>query len=407
MTQHQLPAASMPAWRTWLAVVLLGLGAFAIVTTELAPVGLLSPMARDFARSEATVGLAVTVYAWIGAVAALLAAFGVARLPRRSLLIGLMLGLAVANAASMWAESFEALLVARVCGAVAHGLFWAVIGASAAQIAPPGRTGLATSIVFGGVSVASVLGVPLATWIGQSQGWRLAFSTVSALSLATAVAMALVLPRMRAEAEVGWPALGRALRRRELAGIYLATAFAVTAHFAAFTFIEPFLVGVANVRASMVAGLLLGFGAAGLLGNVLTGLFIDRFLRFFLMLALVVTSAALLAFGAAGERLGPAGVALLMAVWGAAVAAIFVGFQTWILRVAGSSALAASAVYVAIFNAAIGAGALAGSAIFAQAGLTAVMSTAAAAAALGAVIVGLLERPEAVSRGAYQAAGRP
>lgn len=379
-------------WRVWFAIAFLGIGAFTIVTTELAPVGLLSPIALDLARSEATVGLTVTVYAWIGAISALCSALWLGRVPRKPLLIALMLGLALSNAGTVLADSFAALLSVRVLGAISHGLFWAVIGATAARIAPMRHMGLATSIVFGGVSAASVVGVPLATLIGQSSGWRWAFGAIGALSLLTALGLAAVLPKFKTQDAVGRAALAAVWGRRDLLGIFVATAFAVTAHFAAFTFIEPLLRSTPAVGAGMVAALLFGFGAAGLLGNVLTGLFIDRFLAPLLMLSLVAMSLALVVLGRFGPVLGMAGVAAVLLVWGAAIAAIFVGLQTWILRSAGTSAVPASAVYVAIFNAAIGSGALAGAWIYSRAGLPMVLTAAAVAGALAIVVVGVLGR---------------
>ncbi|MCW7539297.1 MFS transporter [Aquabacterium sp. A7-Y] len=393
-------ALDLPAWRVWLAIVFLGIGAFTIVTTELAPIGLLSPMAADLGRSEASIGLTVTLYAWIGAASALLSALALGRLPRKPLLIGLMLGLAVSNGAAMLSDSFGMLLAARVFGAVSHGLFWSVIGASAAQIAPAHHAGLATSIVFGGVSAASVLGVPLATLIGQAQGWRTAFGAVGLLSLLAAFVMVPVLPRLRAEAQVGRAALAGVLRRADLWGIYVATALAVTGHFAAFTFVEPFLSEAPGMQASLVAALLFGFGAAGLLGNVLTGAFIDRYLRPFLVLALLTMSLALMALGQWAPRLGLPGITTALVVWGAAIAAIFVGFQTWILRSAGAAAMPASAVYVAIFNAAIGLGAMAGAWVLNHSGLSAVMTAAGFGSALSILVVAGLGRPAPAAQAA-------
>lgn len=397
MTQHTslfTTAPDLPHWRGWLAIVFLGIGAFTIVTTELAPIGLLSAIARDIGRSEATVGLTVTLYAWIGAFSALLSALALGRLPRKPLLIGLMLCLALSNGAAMLADSFGMLLSSRACGAIAHGLFWAVIAASAAQIAPPRRVGLATSIVFGGVSAASVLGVPLATFIGQESSWRVAFGAIGVLSLVVALVMVAVLPGLKQEeARGGRAALAGVLRRTDLWGIYLATAFAVTSHFAAFTFIEPFLREAPGVQSSLVIALLFGFGAAGLAANFVTGVFIDRYLRFLLMLALCMLSLALIVLGYWRDTLGVAGIAAMLVMWGAAISAIFVGFQTWILRTAGTAAIPASAIYVAIFNAAIGTGAMAGAWVLNSSGLPTVMVVAALGGVVSIWVVASIGRP--------------
>ncbi|ATQ76857.1 MFS transporter [Massilia violaceinigra] len=390
-------------WRMWLAIVILGIGAFTIVTTELAPIGLLSAIAHDIGRSESAVGLTVTLYAWIGAFSALLAAVALGRAPRKPLLIGLMLCLALSNGAAMLAGSFGLLLAARACGAVAHGLFWAVIAASAAQIAPPRHVGLATSIVFGGVSAASVLGVPLATLIGQESNWRIAFGAVGALSVLTAFGMLAVLPRLeQSQARDARAALGAVLRRADLWAIYLATAFAVTGHFAAFTFIEPFLREAPGMQATMVIALLFGFGAAGLAANFLTGIFIDRYLRPFLMLALALMTLSLMVLGMWGTLIGAAGIGAMLVLWGAAISAIFVGFQTWILRTAGAAAMPASAVYVAIFNAAIGSGAMLGAWVLSLSGFAAVMIVGGLGGAVSILLVAAIGRPASAPQAALQ-----
>lgn len=391
MMQQISPSAGVTeraSWQSWLAIVLLGVGAFTIVTTELAPIGLLSAIAQDIGRSEATIGLTVTLYAWIGACSALLAACALGRLPRKPLLIGLMLCLALSNGGAVLADSFDMLLLARACGAIAHGLFWAVIAASAAQIVPANQVGLATSIVFGGVSVASVLGVPLATLIGQESSWRVAFGAIGMVSLLVACVMVPVLPALKIDsAQNGPAALASVLRRADLRAIYVATAFAVTGHFAAFTFIEPFLREIQGIQSSLVIALLFGFGAAGLAANFATGVFIDRYLRSFLMLALCMLSLALVALGYWRDSLGVVGITIMLIMWGAAISAIFVGFQTWILRTAGTAAMPASAVYVAIFNAAIGAGAMIGAWVLSSSGFPAVMIVAGLGGAVSILVV--------------------
>lgn len=372
-------------WRTWLAVTVLGVGSFAIVTTELAPIGLLSSIADDLGQSEGRVGLIVTAYAWIAAVAALISAMTLGRVPRRALLTVLMLVLALSSAVAALTSAFPALLAARVIGALAHGAFWAVIGTLGAQIAPARHVGLATSIIFGGVSAASVLGVPLASFIGDIGGWRTAFGVIAALSLATATAIALSVPRVPASAPVGRQALTAIMRDPAFLRIYGATACAITAHFAAFTYIEPFLSDVLRVSPGALTILLLSFGLAGLVGNIVTGVFVDRHLKRLVLTSLVLMAACLFGIGQISQETIVPIVILLLVGWGMGVAAVFVGFQTWILREAGDAALPASAIYVAVFNAAIGTGALLGSTILALTDLSGLMVVAALALA-GSVI---------------------
>ncbi|TWC76457.1 MFS transporter [Rhizobium sp. SJZ105] len=157
-------------FRIWFSVVVLGVAAFTMVTTEFAPIGLLSQISGNLGKSQATIGLTVTLYAWFGAISGLLAPTLIGRIPRKTLLVGLMMVIVASNAGALLSHSIETFLLTRFAGSIAHGLFWAMVAAFAADIAPPGRMGLATSIVFGGISVATVMGVPIVNLVGQALG---------------------------------------------------------------------------------------------------------------------------------------------------------------------------------------------------------------------------------------------
>ena len=381
------------SWHTWLAVTALGFSSFAIVTTELAPIGLLSPLAAEFGQTEGTAGLIVTAYAWVAALAALLSALFLGRLPRKPLLVGLMLILTLSSTLASLGSAFSTLVIARMVGALAHGAFWAMIGTVGAQLVPPQKMGLATSIIFGGVSVASVLGVPLANILTQFDGWRTAFTVIALLFLLTTFAIAWTLPRLSSSALIDINTLGRILKNSTFRRLYIATACSIMAHFSAFTFIEPLLSSSLNIRTSLISTLLVTFGVAGVIGNVITGKFIDHHLKSLVLLSLSLMALSVLVVGnltAASPRLL---VAILLCGWGASVTIVFVGFQTWILREAGAAAMPASAIYVAIFNAAIGAGALAGALILSVTSINGLMGIAAFAIAGSIIPVILIKAP--------------
>ncbi|WP_205649026.1 MFS transporter [Alcaligenes aquatilis] len=381
------------SWRTWLAVVALGVSSFAIVTTELAPIGLLSPLAAEFGQTEGKAGLIVTAYAWVAALAALLSATFLGRFPRKPLLVGLMLVLTISSTIAAFGSEFSTLMGARMVGALAHGAFWAMIGSIGAQLVPSRKVGLATSIIFGGVSVASVLGVPLANLLTQLDGWRTAFMVIAALSLAATLAIALTVPRLPVSTTIGVDALVDVLRNRTFRRIYLATGCAITAHFAAFTFIEPFLSNALNTRVNLISTLLLVFGVAGVVGNLISGKLIDRYLKPLVLISLTLMAVSVLAIGCLPADSSAFVVGMLLLGWGVGVAIVFVGLQTWILRLAGQAAMPASAIYVAIFNAAIGAGALLGGIVLSMTSLSGLMVIAAAAIAASLVPVMLIKPP--------------
>ena len=285
------------------------------------------------------------------------------------------------------------LLGARMIGALAHGAFWAMIGSIGAQLVPARQVGLATSIIFGGVSVASVLGVPLANLLAQLDGWRTAFTVIAALSLVATIAIAWSVPRLSASTSIGLDALTSVLKNQTFQGIYLATACAITAHFAAFTFIEPLLSSALRIRSNLISTLLLVFGIAGIVGNLISGKLIDRHLKRLVLISLALMTASVLAIGCLPAGSSAFIVGVLLLGWGAGVAIVFVGFQTWILRLAGSSAMPASAIYVAIFNAAIGAGALLGGIVLSMTSLNGLMVIVAIAMAASLVPVMLIKAP--------------
>lgn len=268
-----------------------------------------------------------------------------------------------------------------------------MIGSVGAQLVPARKIGLATSIIFGGVSVASVLGVPLANLLAQFDGWRMAFKVISALSLAAAFAIVWTVPRLAAPAAIGVDALGHVLKHRPFQRVYLATACAITAHFAAFTFIEPLLSSALNVRPSLVSTLLLVFGIAGVVGNFISGKLIDRHLKPLVLTSLSFMALCVIAIGSLPAGSAVVLVGALLFGWGASVAIVFVGFQSWILREAGQAAMPASAIYVAIFNAAIGAGALMGGIVLSVTSLNGLMVLTAAAIAGSLIPVVLIKTP--------------
>lgn len=378
-------------WSRWLAVIALGISTFSIVTTELAPIGLLSPLATDFGLAETKAGLIVTAYAWVAAVIALLSSTCLGRLPRKPLLVVLMVVLALSSAIAAYASQFTTLLMARMVGALAHGIFWTIIGATAAQLVPARQLGLASSIIFGGVSAASVIGVPVANVLAQLSGWRTAFMVIATLSLLTALIIAFAVPRVTSTPSLGFRSLCNVLRNPTLAAIYLVTAGAITAHFAAFTYIEPILSHVLNMPTTAISGLLLVFGLAGIAGNVLSGKLIDRHLKLLVIAALLSIALCLMAM----SILPISGMLILTSVlligWGTGVAIVFVGLQTWVLRLAGEYAMPASAIHVTIFNAAIGTGALLGGLIITHMGLAGMAITMAVVIVLSAVPIALLK----------------
>lgn len=381
---------SQDAARAWLGVVALAVAAFGIVTTEFAPIGLLSAIAGAFGRPAADIGLSVTAYAWIGAVAGLLSPILLKSAPRKRLLVVLVLVLAASNVVAAQAGDFGAFLAARMVGAVAHGCFWATAMAVAAEIVPRERLGVATAIVFGGITMAIVLGVPLANLVGELSGWRVAFAAMAVLGLVTGIGLALLLPPVGPPAVAGWRAMTAVLGDGAMRVIYGVTMLMGIGHFAAYTFIEPYLRAVPGTAEALVSVSLAAFGAAGVFGNLLTGLLADRYMRPLIACGLAIVAAALLGLGLAAAALGPLSALALVTAWGGAVSALFAALQIWMLRTAGAAAMPAAAIHAAVVNVAIGLGASCGALVMQAAGTSGVMLVAAgmAVAPLAVVLIG-------------------
>ncbi|MFD7259796.1 MFS transporter [Streptomyces sp. NPDC059874] len=349
-------AAPAPApWKGWAAVCAVALGIFCLITSELLPVGLLTPVGADLGVSDGTAGLMVTVPGLVAGFCAPLVTVGAGRLDRRHVLCVLIALMAAANLAAALAPNFGIVLAARLLVGVSVGGFWAIAGGLAVRLVPERHVGRATALVFGGVPTASVLGVPAGTLLGELGGWRTAFAAVGVLGLVTLTALLLLLPPLPPTGRITFPQLPALLRenRAVRAGV-IVTFLVVTGQFAAYTFVRPILQDVSGIDAEYVSTLLLGYGVAGVVGNFLAGardayrtlLVISSFLTVILALIAVLPGAV-------------AGTTLLLA-WGLVYGGVSVSVQSWMIKAAPAAAEAASSLMVAMFNFAIAAGALFG-----------------------------------------------
>ncbi len=271
-------------------IAVLGLATFFAITTELMPVGLLGTMSRDLGVSESTMGIVVTVYAAAVALLALPLTSFTARLPRKTVLVATLVGYAVSNVLVATAPSFAVVCAGRVVGGVAHALFFSVASAYATRIVPPRLAGRAIAFVYSGSSLGFVLGVPIATWVAQTIGWRPAVGAVALAAAALAVVAAAFLPAVRGSSSphIGSP---RAWARTGLLSVVVADLLLFAGHYVVYTYIGPYAVD-AGLDAGMVSGALLVLGGTGVVGLWLAGMFVDRAPRQTLLAAIAVMAAA-------------------------------------------------------------------------------------------------------------------
>ncbi|MER6910827.1 MFS transporter [Streptomyces sp. NPDC000594] len=374
------------------AAVLATAGAtFTVVTSEMLPVGLLSPMAAGLGVSEGAVGLTVTLPGLIAAVTSLLLPTLAGRADRRTLLCGLLLVLAAANALSALAPGFGVLLAARLLVGVCVGGVWALAAGVTHRLVPPEGAGRAIAVVFSGIAIASVLGVPGGALIGELAGWRWAFAAAAVLALTVAVLLAVLLPPLPA---------GRTVRPREVVALLarpsvrsgLAVVVAlVTGHFAAYTYVRPALERVDGVASGAIGGLLLLYGVAGIAGNFLGGAQAARSPRRTLLVvsAALAVLPALLAGTAALLWLS---VALLVG-WGLAYGAVSVSATNWMQAAVPDAREAASGLFSGFFNLAIAVGAGVGGMAVEGFGEAGALLLGAGLAALALVLVTAAREP--------------
>jgi predicted MFS family arabinose efflux permease len=334
------------------------LATFSVVTTEMLPVGLLVPITGDLHVSVGEGGLMLFVPAILAALFAPLVVVGAKGADRRWLLCGLLAMLTAANLASALAPSMPWLLGARMLVGICIGGIWAIAGGLAGRIVPPQSVGTATAIIFGGVAVASVLGVPLGAFIGDLAGWRAAFGAMAAGCAAVLLLVALALPPLPAPRSLSARQLAAQLANPAVRLGLAITLFLVAGHFMAYTFVRPLLQSHAGFGQPWIGPLLFAYGAAGVAGNFVAGEAAARQpgrVLLTITLALLLTLALLAALGHLRFASG-----VLLVAWGLAYGGVSVSLQAWMMRAAPDAVEAATALFVAMFNLGIAAGSLLG-----------------------------------------------
>ncbi|WP_143174498.1 MFS transporter [Streptoalloteichus hindustanus] len=343
-----------PAWRGWAAVAAVAAATFTVVTSEMLPVGLLTSLSPELGVSEGVAGLTLTVTGLVAAVAAPLVTPAVGRLDRRAALCGLMLVLAIGNLMSAWAPHFGVMMAGRTLVGVGMGGVWALAASLAPRLVPPPAVGGATSLIFSGVAVASVLGVPAGTYLGEAAGWRMALASAGLLALLVALALFLLLPRLPVARAVRLGGMARLARERAVRTGLVVVALLVTGHFAAYTYVRPVLEKISGAAPALISALLLAYGVAGIAGNFVSAAGAARSPRATLMAISAVLGAVAVLFPEIGTSV-LVGTALLV-LWGLAYGGVSVSTQTWLVASAPHAREAASGLFVGVFNASIALG---------------------------------------------------
>ena len=338
-----------------LAVLALAMGGFAIGTTEFVTMGLLPQIADGVDVSIPAAGHVISAYAVGVVIGAPVLAFLGARLPRRGLLVALMVAYAVGNAASAVATSYGLLTAARVATGFPHGAYFGVASLVAASLAPPARKGRAVAMVMLGLSVANVVGVPAATWLGQHLGWRSAFWAVTGLALLTAALVLAFVPSCPGDGDATGRRELQAFREPQVWLTLLAGAIGFGGMFAVYSYIAPTVTEVGGLADGAVPVFLLAFGVGMVVGTWLAGELADWSVFRSLLgssLGLVVVLLLFSALAPAGWWLLPVGFAVT--VLGSV---LVVNLQLRLMDVAGDAQTIGAASNHASLNIANAAGA--------------------------------------------------
>ncbi|WP_330455081.1 MULTISPECIES: MFS transporter [unclassified Streptomyces] len=346
---------------SWLAVISVMLGIFAIVTTEILPIGLLTSIGSSFTISDGMAGLMMTMPGFLAAVSAPVVTVATGRIDRRVMLGAFILLLALANFLAAVASSYWLVLLSRVLVGITIGGFWSIGAGLARQLVPAKSVSRATAVIFSSVPLGSVLGVPLGTFIGDIAGWRTAFLVMGGFTLAVLVLLLAVVPPLPSDRATRIDVLGGMLRSVNTRFAVVMTFLVVLAHFGMYTYVTPFLEQVTHAGSGRITIYLLVYGAAGIVGNFVGGSMVGRCPRSAFAAAAALIGAATLLLPVLGRS--DAGAVVLLAVWGVAYGAVPVCSQTWFSKAAPDSPEASSVLFTASFQATISIGALAGGAV--------------------------------------------
>ncbi|TDD28637.1 MFS transporter [Kribbella turkmenica] len=371
-----------PRTQGWAAPVAMAATVFTVVTAELMPVGLLTPIGSALHVSEGTAGLTLTVTGVVSALAAPVLPLVLGKLDRRTVLVGLMALLGAAGLLAAVAPGFGVLAVARMLMGISLGGVWLLTVGLAPRIVPPHAVGPATSLIFSGIGIASVLGIPAGAYAGELIGWRWAFAAVGVLSLALAVALAFLLPALPAAQAVRIGDVLAVLRIKQVRVGLVLVALVVTGHFSAYTYVRPLLEKLAGISPALIGSLLLAYGVAGVLGNFLTGSM--RPARAMTLIAGGIATASLV-MPFLGTTL--TGALVLLLVWGLAYGGTSVSTQAWGHAAAPTAPEASSAVLVGVYNGSIALGAFTGGQVADHLGTTTVTWLPAVLATTALVVV--------------------
>lgn len=375
-------------FKQWVSVCALAVGAFIFNTTEYIPIALLSDIGQSFDKPATEVGMMITVYAWIVALLSLPLMLMTKNIERRKLLLMLFALFALFHALSFFSWNFNILLASRIGIALTHAVFWSITASLAVRLAPTGKTNQALGLLSTGTVLAMVLGIPLGRVVGQYFGWQLSFLLIGVCAAGVMLVLAKNLPALPSQNTGSLSSLPSLFKRRNLMLLYAMTVLIITAHFTAYSYIEPFVLQVGGFKAEQVTIALSLYGLAGFAASYLFGKWFAKSQRLFMLgaVAVILLSALLLLPFASF----PYAVYALVFIWGVAIVIVSLGMVSKVLAFASDATDVANSIYSGLYNVGIGGGALLGHYVTVWFGLSNIGIAGALLAAAGLAVCGLL-----------------
>ena len=362
-------------------VILLAFAGFVFNTTEFLPVALLSDIADSFHIPVEHAGLMITLYAWIVSLMSLPFMLMTAKLERRSLLIKLFIVFVASHVLSVLAWDFWVLLLSRIGIAFTHAIFWSITASLAVRVAPKDKKAQAIGLLAMGSALAMVLGLPLGRVIGQYFGWREAFAIIAVLAFTILILLYRFLPHLESRNAGSLRSLPLLIKRPLLLGLYALTILIISAHFTAYSYIEPFMVRIGEMSDSAATAILLIFGLSGITASVLFNRFYRRSPTAFLLTSMGILGLSLvLLLPLSGSQFS---MFLLAFIWGIGISGIGLSLQVRVLQLASDATDVAMAIYSGLYNVGIGGGALLGNQVMQHLGLANIGFSGSALALLG------------------------
>lgn len=390
-TQKCMDDAIKPCWT---GVLTIALGAFTLVVTEFLPIGLLPGIIKGLGVSEGTAGLTVTVAAAFGFLAAPATVLLVGRIDRRVVLLSLSALVIVSSVMSSLATDFPTLLIARMIIGIGVGGFWSVSITAASRLVPEDKVHKASSLVFAGISIASVVSIPAASYIAAHYSWRVAFMAASALAIVVFVVQFFALPAIEAKQGVTVRDFVGLLKSRKVVAIYLAIVFIVSGQFCGYTFVSPYLQQLARFNPNTISAALLGYGVLSVAGNFIAGELAGRDLHKTVYGNVVLFLGSLIAIAALPHHFTIAIISLLC--WALSWGMAPVGTQLWLYKSTQHAPEAAQSMNTSVFQLSITLGSLIGGVVVDHIDLHASMWTGAAIFGLAVVMVIVVGRMDAL-----------